>query len=456
MGIFSGGALSLLNPAGWFGYRSKLSGGNAPGQATSAYVEGAEAGVSVTPLTALQLETYWACVRLLAQTIGTLPLFLYNVAKDESRTKATDHPLFNVLAYAPNPYYTAPEFWEGVGAYLATWGNAYALKLTATRGVIGLQLLRSEWMNVFQDRTGEVVYRYADPFTSQRDYSGADLVHFRGFGFGDFVGLSPLAFGANTIGRAQAANSAADGMFRNGMKASGFFKYKGASNGGVLNQEQTARVKSELITPFQGSASAGKTGILPADFDWVSMSVNPIDAELMASRRMSVEEICRMFGVPPVLIGHNIEGQTMFGSGMEHITLVFLTTALRPLIHRIERSLQRDILGPNTYGNLTPEFFLDELLRGDAKGQAEVFLSLVNAGIMTRNEVRKKLSLPAIKGADDLTVNSAMLPVDLLREVAKLPKDKPVVPGGDIGIDPVPPGDPSETAPARQSGGLRH
>ena len=340
-----------------------------------------------------------------------------------------------MLAYAPNPYYTAPEFWEGVGAYLAMWGNAYALKLTATRGTIGLQLLRSEWMNVFQDRNGEVVYRYADPFGGQRDYRGIDLVHFRGFGLGDFVGLSPLAFGANTIGRAQAANSAADGMFRNGMKASGFWKYK-SPTGGVLTAEQIARVKAELIAPFQGASNAGKSGILPGDFDWTSISVNPVDAELMANRRMSVEEICRMFGVPPVLIGHNIEGQTMFGSGMEQITLVFLTKALRPLLHRIERSLQRDVLGLTSYGKLTPEFFLDELLRGDAKGQAAVFLQLVNAGIMTRNEVRKKLSLPAIKGADDLTVNSAFTPVDMLRALASAKASSPADDASDADDEP--------------------
>lgn len=430
--------LSLLNPFGWFGYRAKLSGGGAPGQDTSAFVEGNDSGVRVTPVTALQLETYWACVRLIAQTIGTLPMILYNVAANGSRTAATDNPLYQMLLYQPNPYHSATEFWEGVGAYLCVWGNAYAQKLKAGDRTVGLKLLRSEWMNVFLNAQGIPVYRYSDPILGQTDYGQADLLHVRGFGFGDFVGLSPLAFGAQTIGRAVAANEAAGSLFRNGLKMGGFFKYKGGANGGVLNEEQKERAKKALVEPFQGAAAAGKVGLLPADFDWVSMAMNPVDAELMNNRRMSVEEICRFFGIPPIMIGHTAQGQTMWGSGVEHINLAFMTTGLRPFLHRIEAAITRDLIGVGSAAVIDPEFYVEELLRGDSKGQADVDLQLVNSGIMTRNEVRKRRNLPPIKGGDDLTVNSAMLPVDMLREVAKLPKDKPVGPGADVGLDPVP------------------
>ena len=425
-------SLSLLNPFGWFNYRAKLSGGSFPGQSSRIGYGGSNAGVAVTPETALQLETYWACVKIIAQTIGTLPMMLYDVQKNGSQKLASDNPLYDILAFQPNADHTATEFWEGVGACLAVWGNAYALKLRSGSRIVGLVLLRPLWMNVFRAPDGSAIYRYTDPLIGQMDYVLDDLMHVRGFGFCDFVGLSPIAFGKDTLGRAIAANDAAGSLFRNGLKLGGFFQYKGTANGGVLNSEQREEVKKALIEPYSGSENAGKIGVLPASFDWVATGINPVDAELMNNRRMSIEEIARSFGVPPILIGHSAEGQTMWGSGVEQIVLAFMTTGLRPYLHRIEAAISRDVIGRANWKTLRAKFDVDELLRGDSKGQAEIDQQLANAGILTRNEIRADRGLPPMVGGDKLTVNSALLPIDMLGKVARLPKDKEVQPGGDV------------------------
>jgi HK97 family phage portal protein len=423
--------LSLLNPFGWFsGYQAKLTGGNQPGpHAVDGY--STSAGQSVTPENALRLSTYWACVKIIAQTIGTLPLNLFEQLDNNDKRLAVDNPLFDLLRYQPAADYDAVEFWEGVGACLAVWGNSYSLKIKGVGGkVIALEPLRPFWMSVFKDEDGSPVYRYADPYKKRIDYTSDDVFHIRGFGFGDLVGLSPIACSAQILGGALAADETANSLFRNGMKMGGWFRWKRET---VLTPKQMQDAREALIYPMQGSSNAGKVGILPGDFDWLGGTMNPVDAELMNNRRMNVEEICRGFGVPPIVVGHITPGQTMWGTGVEHINLAFLTTGLRPYLRRIESAIGRQLIGRQNRKTIIARFDVEELLRTDNKGTAETNAQLVNTGIKTRNEVRKDAyNLGPIDGADVLTVQSALLPIDKLGLVARLPNDKPVVAGEDV------------------------
>ncbi|WP_131194062.1 phage portal protein [Lichenihabitans psoromatis] len=428
--------LSLLNPLGWFGsYRAKLSGGQVAGQQSSGGgADDSYSGKAVTAETALTHSTYWACVKLLGQTIGTLPLNLYLQATDGSLTPAVDHPLYDLLHYQPNANLTAVEFWEGVGSCIAVWGNAYVLKQYIGPRLVALDLLRPFWMSVFRGQYGQPVYRYTDPLLGQRDYTAAEMFHVKGFGFGDFVGLSALQFNRQSIGTALAVDEAAGSVFRNSMRMSGWFRFKGGN--GVLTKEQTHAAKQRLIDPYSGSGNAGVPGILPGDFEWIPTSMNPVDAQMLDNRRLNVEEICRGFGVPPMMIGHAAAGQTMWGTGVEQIMLGFLTTGLRPYLHRIEAAIARDIIGRADRRVLVAKFDVDELLRGDSKGMAETASQLANAGVKTRNEIRRSYSLPPKPGGDTLTVQSALLPIEMLGLVAKLPKDKPVEAGADTMPNP--------------------
>lgn len=419
--------LTLLNPFGWFGaYRAKLSGGSAPGQDRGAYSDPSSSGVPVTPDKALQLEAYWACVKIIAQTIGTLPLTLNTLKPDGSRAPAPDNPLYDLLGFMPNADNTATEFWEACGGCLAVWGDFFAVKHMAAGRIVSLEVLRPFWMDPYREKDGTPIYRYTDPVLGRTEYRAEDLLHVKGFGFGDMVGLSPIQFNRQTLGRAIAANEAAAGLFRNGLKTPGYFEYKGTANGGVLNEEQLGRAKKAIIEPMQGSVNAGTPGMLPASFGWVSLGINPVDAELMTNRRMSVEEICRSFGVPPVLVGHAMEGQTMWGSGVEHIVRAFMTTGLRPYLHRIETCIGRDIIGRADWKKLRAVFEVDELLRGDSKAQSDIDMQDANSGIRTRNEIRARRNLPPLPGGDALTANGALMPLTLLGQ-------KPPAPGGGDG-----------------------
>lgn len=424
--------LSLLNPFGWFGgYVAKLSGGNQPGAYSGAYGYGSSAGKSVTPEAAMRLSAYWACVKVIAQTIGSLPLNLYRTAPDDTRTLASDLPLHDMLRHQPCADHDAVEFWEGVGACLAVWGNSYSLKQRIGSRLVALEPLRPYWMQVFRGSDGAPVYLYSDPFDKQTEYTADDLLHIRGFGFSDFVGLSPIAFHSQFLGSAIAADEVAGSLFRNGMRMTGWFRYKGPT--GILNPQQQKDTRSALIDPYSGSEHAGKVGLLPGDFDWIGTNMNPADAQLMDNRRMNVEEIARAFGVPPILIGHIAAGQTMWGTGVEHIVLAFMTTGLRPYLRRIEAAISRQLIGRADRQTLNAAFDVEELLRGDNKGMADTNSQLVNNGLKTRNEVRRSsYNLPPQKGGDSLTVQSALIPIDMLGEIARLPKDKPVEPGADV------------------------
>lgn len=422
--------LSLLNPFGWFGTsRAKLSGGNQPGQQARGFGGMSAAGQVVGPESALTLSTYWACVRLIGQTIGTLPLNLFEQDADGGRTPALDHPLYDLLHDQPNADLTAVEFWEGAGACLTIWGNFYALKQRLGARIVALQPLKPFLMAPYRADDGRIVYRYTEG-GKVSEFEAEDVFHVRGFGFGDIVGLTPVAYARQSIGAALAAQETSGAMFRNGMRVSGWFRYKG----GVLTAAQVEQTKAALVDPYTGSENAAKVGILPGDFDWVQTTMNASDAQLLEQMRFGVEDICRSFGVPPVMVGHAGAGQTMWGSGVEQIVLGFLTTGLRPYLHRIEAAIARDLIGRAQRRTIRAAFDTEELLRGDNKGRALVDSQLANAGVLTRNEIRASRNLPPVPGGDTLTVQSALLPIELLGTVAKLPTDKPVDPGADVDV----------------------
>src|SRR4051794_38219522 len=179
------------------------------------------AGKPVTPDTAMQVATFWACVRLIAQTISTLPLGLY-LRRDDGGREPASGPLYAILHDQPNADQTAAEFWEGVLAYVCVWGNAYAEKHFSGGQLIGLTLLRADLMAVYRDKFGALRFRYSDG-GGMREFTDEEVFHVRGFGFGGDLGLSPVACARQTLGAAMADDEAAARTFANGMRPSGFF-----------------------------------------------------------------------------------------------------------------------------------------------------------------------------------------------------------------------------------------
>lgn len=368
-------------------------------------------GERVSSQSALQISTYWACVRLVAQTIGTISLALFRKEANNGRTPLTDHELYTILHDSPNADQTAVEFWEGIGANLCIHGNGYAQKQFAGNKLIGLRLLQAEITEPFRTPSGALRYRHWDRGKVE-EFSEDEIFHVRGFGTGLDVGLSPLHFACQALGVAQAADRAAGGVFSAGLRARGFFVMPG-----TLDPEQRKQAERTFVDAYSGP-NGKQTGILEAGVKFEPTNLKPVDAELLLQRKFSVEELCRFFGVPPIMIGHVAQGQTMWGTGVEELLMQFYTMGLRPFLVRIEKTITKSLILPQDRGKIYAEFNIESLLRANAQARANLFSTYVTHGIMTRNEVRAKENLPRIPGgADELTVQSQNIPVnDIGRE----------------------------------------
>jgi HK97 family phage portal protein len=367
-------------------------------------VTSSAAGKSVTATSALSLSTVWSCSRLQAQTAATMPLFLYDTDGNNQRRLAVDHPLYQILHSQPHFDFTAVEFWEGVVLSLVLWGNAYALKQRIGDRLVSLEPLRCDLMRVERNANGARQYRYANP-KGERVYPEDDIFHVRGFGGAGDEGLSVIGFARQSIGAALAADEFAAASFRNGAMPTGALTVDQ-----VLSPEQRKQVQDNIVAPMIGSGNAGGIMVLEAAMKFMPLSWSNEDSQFLETRQFQVEDICRWFGVPPFMIGHT-QSVTNFGTGLEQQLMGYLMFSLRPILIRIEQAIRRSLITPAERGRLVPEFAVEGLLRADSKGRAQFYATMVQNGIMSRNEVRRLENLPPQAGADALTVQSQNVPL---------------------------------------------
>jgi HK97 family phage portal protein len=376
------------------------------------------AGHDVGPHGAMQLSTWFANVRLYAETISTLPIGLYTKDADGDRQAVDSHNLYSVLHDSPNADQTAAEFWEGQVASLCMFGNAYALKDKRGDGsIISLTSLSAAPGDMNRKRDVNGVLRYS--FTHRgKPYVGLtedDVFHIRGFGDdGCGGGLSVLGFARQSLSIAEATEASAGSTFKNGMKSSVFFT---APAGVKLTADQRKEFRERFIEPYIGG-QATNAGLLEHGFDVKNVSISPQDAEMLMNRRFSVEDLCRWFRTPPVLIGHSAEGQTMWGSGIEQILLGWYALGLRPWLTRIEQAIRKRLIVPAERGRIYAEINFEGMLRADSAGRAALMASLAQNGFLTRNEGRALDNRPKKPGGDVLTVQSNLTPLEML---GKLP-----------------------------------
>lgn len=367
-------------------------------------------GHSVTVDSAMQLSAVWSCVRLISETIATLPLMVYRVDANGRKTVAKDHQLYELLHEQPNLDMTAAEFWECMTACLVLWGNAYAEQTLSPNGrVIGLEPLRPDWMRVL--RVGRrIVYRYHDPDAKggYREYREEQILHLKGFGTNGLTGLSPISFARHSLGNAMAVEESVGSTFRNMVRPSGIL-----TTDQLLTKAQQDAYSSKLADKFSGAVNSGKVMTLMAGFKFQPIGMPPEDAQMLQTRGFHVEEICRWFRIPPFMIGHT-EKVTSWGSGLEQQMIGFLTFALRPYLTRIEQAIRKALVSPLEVRTITAEFNLEGLLRADSHGRAEFYSVMVEKGLMTRNEIRAKENLPPLEGGDRLTVQINNTFLDLL------------------------------------------
>ncbi|WP_245418293.1 phage portal protein [Cohaesibacter haloalkalitolerans] len=351
-----------------------------------------DSGEAVTFETAMALSAVWACVNLLSGTIGTLPLSLYRKTGD-NRTEATGHPLYSVLHDSPNYIQTAVDFWEFVAASLELKGNAFAQKIRTGGRIVSLEPIHVP-VSVTKNTDGSLRYRWTEDGKSH-DLPETEVLHIRGFGGNALGGFSTLHFARHSFGIARAVDRSAGATFKNGLRPSGTLTFEK-----FLTDDQRAKANEILTEKFLGAVNTGRPLILEGGTKWQSLSLNPEDAQMLESRKFSVEEICRFFGVPPHMIGHT-EKTTSFGTGLEQQTLSFIKFTLRRRLKRIEQALIKQLLSAaDRAAGIYVEFNLEGLLRGDSQGRATFYQSGLSNGWLTINEVRRRENLPPVAGGD--------------------------------------------------------
>jgi HK97 family phage portal protein len=375
-------------------------------------------GHDITPSNSLELGAVWSCVWLIADTIATLP-FILNEREGSNPygVPALDNPVYTVIGQQPNIYMTAAEFWQFMVASHLLWGSAYALKSFNGNGdVIALDTLLPQFMVPYKmQETGEIRYKYCpgglmnDP---QMDYSADEIYHLKDRTLDGMTGLSRIQYARNSLGIGRAAEQATGDTFRNGMKTNGLLMYDR-----LMKPEQRKIVKESLQKYRTGAEDSGGFMVLEAGMTFEALTMNPQDVQLLASRQFSVEDICRWFGVPPVLVGHAAQGVTSWGTGIEQLLMGFRSLTLRPYIRKIEQSVQRSLLKPKDRASTYLTIDTDDLLGADSAGRAALYSTYSQNGIMTRNEIRAKEDMAPKPGGDDLTVQSNLVPIEKLGQL---------------------------------------
>ncbi len=364
------------------------------------------AGETVNADNAMKLSAAFDCVKKTSEVVGSLPLAQFDKQPDQSMVQVADD-LSDILTVSPNSEQTPLEFWEGNVANMVLRGNAYNERIYLGKHLVALKPIPS----CTPEKMANGKFRYAVIDRGKIEYLPADKVfHLRGFGAGDGLGLSAIQYGANSLGAALAADKSSSSIFSNSMQPSGVLQSEQ-----TLSEPQRAQLQT-MLSAFTGSAKAGKIMALEAGLTFSQLQMNPEDAQLLETRRFSVEDVCRWFGVPPIIIGHSSDGQTMWGTGVEQIFIAWRSLGINPILNRIQERIRKDLIAPEHRRKRCFKYNREAMLEMDSKAKGEYLSKMGMSGTMTANERREKLNLPRHKDpqADSLLAQSAMEPLELL------------------------------------------
>lgn len=368
----------------------------------------------VTEETALQVSAVWRCVRILTETISSLPIKVHEISGENTYTELRDEPsnaLWYVLTQSPNRYQTPQEWLETMCLNLVLHGNAFAeIKRNNKGDLTGLIPLPAQNMEVKVLRDGSVAYLLHRPTSGTVSaIAEKNILHIKLFGNG-VVGLSPLGYAKASMGLALAAEEYSSKYFVNGGKASGVLTLDK-----ILSKEQRTQIRESFSGLTEGSENAHKMYILEAGMKYQSIQAKPDELQMIETRRFQVEDISRFFGVPLFLL-NSTENSTTWGSGLEQIMTGFYLLTLRPYLTRFEQSFKKQVMTPQQRRKYTINFDFEDLLRADSTSRANLDKTLISSAIHTINEIRAKRNLPPVDGGDVPLVQGAYVPLDRIGE----------------------------------------
>ncbi|KQS80421.1 portal protein [Rhizobium sp. Leaf384] len=366
---------------------------------------GTTSGETVTIESALQLDAVWACVNLIRNAFIMLPCLVY---KADGVTVDTSSDLYSLLHDMPNMDDTASDFWAMVALCFCLDGNFFAEKKFNGTRLVALNPLPPLNVDVCRDKRGARYYEVLED-GKRRRIAEDKMFHVRGAVLpGCDRGMSPIGVVRNAVGNALSGERVAGKMFANGFQVSGVL-----SSDQILKPDQRKQL-GDVLGQFAGSDRAGKIAVLEAGLKYQQLTIDPKDAQMLETRQYSVEQICRIFGVPPVMIGHAANGTTTWGSGIEQLILQFTKTCLGPMVKSIESAIYRDLLSSETRKQMVVKFSMEGLLRGDSEARADFVSKMIQSGVYTVNEGRAYENKAPIEGGNRSIVNGTMTPLDML------------------------------------------
>ena len=389
------------------------------------YMGGSSSGKLVTERSAMQMTAVYACVRILSEAIAGLPLHLYHYKDDGGKEKALKHPLYLLLHDEPNPEMSSFVFRETLMTHLLLWGNAFAQIIRNGKGeVVALYPLMPNKMTVSRDESGQLYYTYQksqEELPKDNAYTvvlhSSDVLHIPGLGFDGLVGYSPIAMAKNAIGLAIATEEYGAKFFANGATPGGLLEYPGTV-------KDPDRVRESWNKGFSGSQNAGKVAILEEGMKYTPISIAPEQAQFLETRKFQINEIARIFRVPPHMVG-DLEKSSF--SNIEQQSLEFVKYTLDPWVVRWEQSIQRTLLKPEEKEQYFVKFNLEGLLRGDYQSRMNGYAIGRQNGWMSANDIRELENLdriPAEEGGDLYLINGNMLPLRHAGAIANIDDGK--------------------------------
>ena len=401
MGIFSG----------LFKSRDKPQNRTA-GSSYAFFMGGSTSGKPVNERSAMQMTAVYSCVRILAEAVAGLPLHLYRYTESGGKEKAVDHPLYLLLHDEPNPEMSSFVFRETLMTHLLLWGNAYAQIIRNGKGeVVALYPLMPNKMTVDRDENGQLYYTYQRSNEEAHTMEGSsvklkpsDVLHIPGLGFDGLVGYSPIAMAKNAIGMAIACEEFGAKFFANGAAPSGVLEHPGTI-------KDPSRVREAWQSQFGGASNSGKVAVLEEGMKYTPISISPEQAQFLETRKFQINEIARIFRVPPHMVG-DLEKSSF--SNIEQQSLEFVKYTLDPWIIRWEQSMMRVLLSLDEKKEYYIKFNLEGLLRGDYQSRMNGYSIARQNGWMSANDIRELENLdriPAEQGGDLHLINGSMLPL---------------------------------------------
>ena len=336
-------------------------------------------GRRVSPAMAMRLTAVFGCVRVLAESVGMLPCFLYQ-STDSGRIKAPKEKLYSLLYIAPNDYMTPQEFWEYLIVSLCLRGNFYAYKVKVLGEVVELLPLLPNSVQPKLDENWNPVYQVTFPDGSCDVLSQDEIWHVRTFTTDSLVGLSPISYARQAIGLGLATEEHGARLFGNGAVSSGVLQ-----TDQTLTDEAYKRLKETFQEQHQGLSNAHKPMILEMGLKWNQISMSAEDAQFLETRKFQLEEICRIFRVPLHMV-QNTDRATF--SNIENLGMGFVNYSLVPYLTRIEQRINTGLVSKDKRGQFYAKFNVGALLRGDMKSRYESYATGINWGILSPNECR--------------------------------------------------------------------